>query len=85
MDTRSRISATVRALMFTRGMSYKSLAGRMGLSETYLPRKISENRWTVDELDLLAKVFSMEPEDFVRGYEMRVTLEKITKTEKGEA
>ncbi|MBQ6358826.1 MAG: helix-turn-helix transcriptional regulator [Clostridia bacterium] len=68
MSTRSTISSTVRHLLIEKGMKNQELATHMGISSSYLPRKINEERWTVDELDILAKIFELEPADFVRGY-----------------
>lgn len=69
MSTRSTISSTVRHLLIEKGMKNQELATHMGVSSSYLPRKINEGRWTVDELDVLAQIFNLEPADFVRGYQ----------------
>lgn len=68
MSTRSTITATVKHLLIDRDMRNAELAARMGVSASYLPRKINEGRWTVDELDLLSEIFDLEPADLVRGY-----------------
>jgi len=68
MSTRTTISSTVKHLLIDRDMRNAELAARMGVSASYLPRKINEGRWTVDELDLLSEIFDLEPADLVRGY-----------------
>lgn len=67
-STRSTITVTVKHLLIERGMNNTQLADLLGVSKSYMPRKISEARWTVDELDSLADIFQLEPADFVRGY-----------------
>lgn len=67
-NTRTTISATVKHLLVDTGMKKSQLAVNLGVSSAYMPRKISEGRWTVDELDTLAEIFDVQPEDFVRGY-----------------
>lgn len=69
MSTRNTISATIRHLLIERGMRNADLADRLKVSHSYMPRKISESRWTVDELDILAEIFHLDPADFVRGYQ----------------
>jgi DNA-binding Xre family transcriptional regulator len=69
MSTRSTISSTVRHLLIEKGMRNAELASRMGVSSSYMPIKIKEGRWVIDELDKLAEIFNLNPSDFVLGYQ----------------
>lgn len=68
MDTRTTVSSTIRQLMIDQGMNFTELASSLGISPSYMPRKIYEGRWNFDDLDRLAEIFGLEPADIVRGY-----------------
>lgn len=69
MNTRTTISHAVRHLMIDRDMNYTVLAKRMEVRSYYMPRKVQEARWSLDDLEKLAEIFGVEPWDFLQGYQ----------------
>lgn len=45
----------------------KDLARHLNVTATYMPRKIKDAVWTIEDLDRLASYFDLYPADFVPG------------------
>lgn len=74
MTTRNTISRSVRNLMRKSGFrSAGELAEAMGVSSEYMPRKLNEGRWSVDDVDQLAEVFGVTPSEIITGKSSRET------------
>lgn len=73
ITSREKVSESVTALMVSSGMTYEQLADKFNLNPYYLKRgKLGEQRWDLDDLDLLAEIFGVEPADLIRGFELKV-------------
>ena len=48
-----------------------------GVSVPYVRRKLSEDRWRMDDLDALPEIFGREPSDYVQGYRQMAHLDEI--------
>lgn len=70
--------ATLQALMTERGITYRALAERAGLSAGYLNHLVHGNRPVPsnDVIAGLAKALGVEPEHF-REYRVRVITERL--------
>lgn len=67
--TREKITSSVRYLLITHQMGTKQLALELGdVAPTYIRRKLSENRWRIEDLDLLEQTFGISTSDIVAGY-----------------
>jgi transcriptional regulator with XRE-family HTH domain len=69
---------TIQALMSERGITYRQLAERSGLSAGYLNHLVHGNRPVPsdDVITQLAKALRVEPEHF-REYRLRVITERL--------
>ena len=69
---------TLQALMAEKGVTYRALAERTGLSAGYLNHLVHGNRPVPsnDVIASLARAFDVEPEHF-REYRVRVITEKL--------
>lgn len=63
-DRDALAEATIRQV-YSRKL--RELAGHLGVSYEYLPRKMDAGRWDSKEIDLLASFFGVFPMDFVPG------------------
>lgn len=81
MGARENITDSVRHLMVDHGMKAPELANRLGLTPRYMTRKLSEGRWTVDEIPVLARVFGVDEGDFFHGYQHIVSKKEKEKTD----
>ena len=71
--SREQIGSSVRYLMLQSNMKAPDLVDAMEevdhiISYKYIDKKIQEARWTVDDLDVLQKIFDREPGDITFGY-----------------
>jgi len=68
VNTRENVSESVRALMGLRGMnSMSELAELLDVHPEYMPRKVREGRWTLEDLDVLSEIFEVTPAALVSG------------------
>jgi hypothetical protein len=47
--------------------SMSELAGMLDVNPEYMPRKVREGRWTLDDLDTLSRIFDVTPAALVSG------------------
>lgn len=67
--TREKITSAVRYMMVKNGIRNYQLAQELhDVSPTYIRRKLSEHRWTLEDLDKLPGVLGRETPDYVGGY-----------------
>lgn len=68
-NTRERVTSAARYMMIKNGMNIIELAPLVGdRSPSYIHKKVAEDRWRMEDLDFLAKVFGRKPSDYVQGY-----------------
>jgi hypothetical protein len=68
MGTRETVSLTVRHLMTDHGMTNTTrLADLLGHTRSYMSRKLLSSRWSLEDLDALARIFNVTPADLVSG------------------
>lgn len=68
MSSRETVSRTVRHLMTEHGMHNTTrLADMLGRNRSYMSRKLLDSRWSLDDLDDLARIFAVSPADLVNG------------------
>lgn len=68
MSTRSVITRSVQRLLRTgKVRNLRELAYEIDVSVEYLPRKIREDRWSVDDIDMLAEVFDVSCCELITG------------------
>lgn len=79
MGTREVITDLVRHLMTDDRIKKETLARNFGVTPKHMGRKIAEGRWTVDDIDTLARAFHLEPADIVQGYR-KVTTRRAIRT-----
>jgi hypothetical protein len=79
-STRERVTSAVHYLMVERGVSVEELARVLGAKSTHYVqhRKLKENRWKIDDFDLLGEYFDVHPGEFAFGY--RALAETETET-----
>lgn len=66
---REKITSAVRYMMIKNGFTNANLARHLdNSSPNYIRRKLSEDRWKMDDLDLLPQIFGRTPPDYVAGY-----------------
>ncbi|MER6605819.1 helix-turn-helix transcriptional regulator [Streptomyces sp. NPDC000927] len=66
-DSRESVSFSVMYLMVKHDISMHALADRIHVSRDYMPRKINEGRWKLEELDAMSDIFNVHPGDFLHG------------------
>lgn len=72
-DTRKTITESVKRLMRAHGMTDPAaLAERMGIAPDYMPNKVRDMRWTMEDLDRLAEIFQVDPADIVSNKRRRI-------------
>jgi hypothetical protein len=69
VGARENITDAVNHLMAERGITTPSMATVFDVSAKYMYRKISEGRWVVDDLPLLAETFHVDAGDLLYGYQ----------------
>lgn len=68
MDTRSNITRSVKYLMRAKGMTNMTmLADAMGVAREYMPNKMRDSRWTMEDIDRLTEIFNVEPAAIISG------------------
>ena len=70
VTSRERITSAVHYLMIQRGSRAEELTAVLGAKSAHYVqhRKLKENRWKVEDLDLLGEFFDVHPGEFVFGY-----------------
>jgi hypothetical protein len=69
--TKENVSNSVRTLMRLRGMSSMSeLAELLDMNPEYMPRKVREGRWLLEDLDALSAIFGVTVSAIVSGEDL---------------
>jgi len=68
--TRERVTSAVHYLMVQRSVTTEELTQVLGAKSAHYVqhRKLKENRWKIDDLDLLGDFFDVHPGEFAYGY-----------------
>lgn len=87
-STREKITSAVRYMMVKTGTKNYQLAHELhDVSPSYIRRKLSEHRWTLEDLDVLPFVLGRDAPDYVGGYRRMAQIddeEAIGKTEESD-
>jgi hypothetical protein len=84
VSSREKVSMSVKSLRTARGMTLANLSDALrlqpeysgkSLTPGYLRRKAAGNKWTLDDVDALSRVFDVPPARIVDGYRVTVTVE----------
>lgn len=68
-STREKITSATRYMMIKKGFSIAEFASHLDdSSPSYTRRKISEDRWKMEDLDRLPSIFGRSSPDYVGGY-----------------
>lgn len=67
------IVQSIRALLRERGMTYRELAGELGVSEPTVKRDLSRGAFSLDRLDHICDVLDVSIEDLLRGQYARTS------------
>ena len=71
MTTKETVSESVRTLMRMKGMrNMAELAELLQVHPEYMPRKVREGRWTLEDLDMLGEIFEVTPAALVSGEDL---------------
>ena len=71
-DARKTITESVKRLMRAHNMDESALADRMGIASHYMPNKMRDMRWTMEDLDRLAEIFKVDAADIVSNKRRRI-------------
>jgi DNA-binding Xre family transcriptional regulator len=68
-NLRDRLTATVRHLMLDHNETAEDLAVILGVRPSSFERKLTDTRWTLENVLALADHYGVEPSDIIAGYD----------------